>query len=136
MKPRYEPVAKEVKDIMTKAEILVKRLDTLEKAKMCACGSGKPQAQCCPDMKKGTVHLETTHSTQPMGQEFHIVSGESARNAFYTTNNALLDSDVVKNTGAISETFAMDGLSTQMNPHDLNIKLDDGGKAPAGSDLE
>ena len=32
MKPRYEPVAKEVKDMMTKAELLVKRLDVLEKA--------------------------------------------------------------------------------------------------------
>ena len=137
MKPRYEPVAKEVKDIMTKAELLVKRLDVLEKAKMCPCGSGKPQAQCCPDMKKGVVHLETSHSTQPMGQEFHIVSGESARNAFYGTNNALLDSEVVKNSGAINETPNLETLNKKLNPHDLNIKLDDmGGKSPTGSDLE
>ena len=141
MKPRYQPVAKEVKDMMTKAEILVKRLDSLEKAAMCPdCDMLKKDCGCgvkkYGDMKKGTVHLETSHSTQPMGHEFHIVSGESARNAFYGTNNALLDSEVVKNTGTISETFSMDGLSTQMNPHDLNIKLDDGGKTPAGSDLE
>jgi len=88
-------------------------------------------------MKKGVVHLETTHSTQPMGQEFHIVSGESARNAFYGTNNALLDSEVVKNSGAINETPNLETLNTKLNPHDLNIKLDDmGGKSPAGSDLE
>ena len=49
MRPRYESVAKEVKDMMTKAEFLVERLDTLEKAKMCPdynmlkkdCGCGR-----------------------------------------------------------------------------------------------
>jgi|TARA_R100001463_G_scaffold83249_1_gene137797 hypothetical protein len=146
MKPRYEPVAKEVKDMMTKAELLVKRLDVLEKAEKCpTCGMMK--ANCLQktgcgvkkygDMKKSTVHLETSHSTQPMGQEFHIVSGESARNAFYGTNNALLDSEVVKNSGAINETPNLETLNKKLNPHDLNIKLDDmGGKSPTGSDLE
>tara|TARA_R100000908_G_scaffold23966_1_gene10557 strand:- start:2904 stop:3347 length:444 start_codon:yes stop_codon:yes gene_type:complete len=147
MKPRYEPVAKEVKDMMTKAELLVKRLDVLEKAEECPmCGLKKAhcmvQKNDCGmkkygDMKKGVVHLETTHSTQPAGQEFHIVSGESARNAFYGTNNALLDSEVVKNSGAINETPNLETLNKKLNPHDLNIKLDDmGGKSPTGSDLE
>jgi len=142
MKPRYEPIAKEVKDIMTKAELLVKRLDVLEKTSSCPkCDELKKDCGCgmkkYGEMKKGVVHLETSHSTQPMGQEFHIVSGESARHAFYGTNNALLDSEVVKNSGAINETFNLETLNKKLNPHDLNIKLDDiGGKSPTGSDLE
>ena len=37
----------------------------VKKAKMCPCGSGKPQAKCCPDMKKAPI----PEATAPMGQK-------------------------------------------------------------------
>ena len=56
MKPRYETASPEVYEMLNKAIELEEKLETLEKAKMCSCGSGKPQAKCCPEMKKERTH--------------------------------------------------------------------------------
>ena len=116
MKPRYEEVSRDVEKILQKAEGLVKRADEIE---------------------KGTHHLATEFSTEPAGEEFHIVQGESARNAFYNTNNALLQSSDVSNKGAKSSSVNMDALSKKLNTHDTNVKEDNaGGKEHSGQSLE
>ena len=116
MKPRYETASPEVYDMLNKANALEEKLDSLEKAKMCSCGSGIPQAECCPDMKK--ANYQTTFSTEPGGVEFHSETGGQTRNAGYSTNQHLLDSTDVANKGATSESVSLDSLSPKMNTHD------------------
>ena len=109
----------------------------VEKAKMCSCGSGKPKASCCPDVKKGVHHNATIESTETGGAEFHIVQGESSRNMFYYTNNSLLESTDVANKGASSSSMDLDGLHKKLNPHDVNIKIDTaGGRDLSGQSRE
>jgi len=145
MKPRYERISKDVIKMLDKAEKLVERADAIEKAKMCPCGSGKPMASCCPDMKKygssnmkkATHHNSTIESTESGGAEFHIVQGESSRNMFYYTNNSLLESTDVANKGASSSSMDLDGLHKKLNPHDVNIKIDTaGGRDSSGQSRE
>ena len=45
-KPRFTEVSEEVADMFLKANAIADRIDYLEKAKMCPCGSGKPKATC------------------------------------------------------------------------------------------
>ncbi len=116
MKPRFEDASPEVYEMLNKAIELEEKLETLEKAKMCSCGSGKPQAVCCPDMKK--ANYVTTFSTEPGGVEFHSETGGQTRNAHYTTNQHLLDSTDVTNKGATNESVSLDSLSPKMNTHD------------------
>tara|TARA_R110002167_G_scaffold182779_2_gene383230 strand:+ start:6732 stop:7112 length:381 start_codon:yes stop_codon:yes gene_type:complete len=116
MKPRFEDASPEVYEMLNKAIELEEKLETLEKAKMCSCGSGKPQAVCCPDMKK--ANYATTFSTEPGGVEFHSETGGQTRNAHYTTNQHLLDSTDVTNKGATNESVSLDSLSPKMNTHD------------------
>tara|TARA_R110000751_G_scaffold104207_1_gene199665 strand:+ start:907 stop:1284 length:378 start_codon:yes stop_codon:yes gene_type:complete len=124
VRPRYEEASTEAYDMLTKAHSLADRLDTLEKAKMCPCGSGKPQAKCCPDMKKGDHHYTTTFSTEPAGVEFHAESGGQTRNAFYTTNQSLLDVADIANKGATSESVNLETLP--VNTHDVVNRLIEG----------
>ena len=158
MKPRYERVSKDVMKMLDRAEKLVERADAIEKAKMCSCGSGKPKseccgkvekakmcscgsgkpkASCCPDVKKATHHNATIESTENGGAEFHIVQGETSRNMFYYTNNSLLDSTDVANKGASSSSMDLEGLHKKLNPHDVNIKIDNaGGRDLSGQSRE
>ena len=151
MKPRYEPVAKEVKEMITKAELLVKRIDVLEKAKKCPhcdgdaarskciCGKVKKEDKCpscgmkkmdcmmktgCGSMKKGTHHKETSFGTQPEGVQFNIETGGQTYNAFYHTNQSLLDSEDIANKGASSESVNLDTL--KVNTHDTVDRLVEG----------
>ena len=92
---------------------------------MCACGSGKPQASCCPDMKKGEHHMGQSYGTTPENAQFMIETGGQTYNAFYNTNQALLDSEDVTNKGASSESVNLD--STPMkNTHDTMNRLVEG----------
>ena len=121
MKPRYEETSSDVEEMLRKAQQLEKKIDTLEKAKMCPCGSGKPMASCCPDMdmkkygsvnmKKGEHHKEQAFSTEPENAQFMIETGGQTYNAFYTTNQSLLDSTDVANKGASSSSLNLDALS-------------------------
>jgi uncharacterized protein YchJ len=153
MKPRYEETSSDVEEMLRKAQQLEKKIDTLEKAKTCPCGSGKPMASCCPDMdmkkakmcpcgsgkpmasccpdmdmkkygsvnmKKGEHHKEQAFSTEPENAQFMIETGGQTYNAFYTTNQSLLDSTDVANKGASSSSLNLDALSRRMNTHDAN----------------
>ena len=130
MKPRYEETSSDVEEMLRKAQQLEKKIDTLEKAKMCPCGSGKPMASCCPDMdmkkcgavnmKKAEHHKEQSFSTEPENAQFMIETGGQTYNAFYTTNQSLLDSTDVANKGASSSSLNLDALSRRMNTHDAN----------------
>ena len=121
MKPRYEETSSDVEEMLRKAQQLEKKIDTLEKAKMCPCGSGKSMASCCPDMdmkkygsvnmKKGEHHKEQAFSTEPENAQFMIETGGQTYNAFYTTNQSLLDSTDVANKGASSSSLNLDALS-------------------------
>lgn len=116
MKPRYQETSSEVKKMLQKAEILAKRADEIE---------------------KGMHHLATSFSTEPSGEEFHIVQGETSRNMFYTSNQSLLDSTDVANKGAKNSSVNMDALSKKLNTHDTNVKEDSaGGKEHSGQSLE
>ena len=127
VKPRYEETSSEVQDLLRKALLLEKKIEEAEikKAKMCACGSGKPQASCCPDMKKAEHHMQQSFGTTPEDARFHIETGGQTYNAFYNTNQALLDSEDVTNKGASSESVNLD--STPMkNTHDTINRLVEG----------
>jgi len=120
MKPRYEAASAEAYELLRKAHDVEQRLDALEKAKMCACGSGKPQASCCPDMKKGEHHKAQSFGTAPDDARFHIETGGQTYNAFYNTNQSLLDSEDVANKGAKSEGVNLDSLPMK-NTHDDTV---------------
>ena len=130
MKPRYEAASAEAYELLRKAHDVEQRLDALEKAKMCPCGSGKPMASCCPDMdmkkygtgemKKGEHHRAQTFGTTPDDSRFHIETGGQTYNAFYNTNQSLLDSEDVANKGAKSEGVNLDSLPMK-NTHDDTV---------------
>ena len=125
MKPRYTPASNEAYEMLVKAHDVEQRLDVLEKAKMCPCGSGKPQMSCCPDMKKGEHHKTQTFGTTPDTSQFMIETGGQTYNAFYNTNQSLLDSEDVANKGAKSEGVNLDSLPMK-NTHDDTNRLVEG----------
>ena len=80
---------------------------------------------------------QSIESTENGGAEFHIVQGETSRNMFYYTNNSLLDSTDVANKGASSSSMDLEGLHKKLNPHDVNIKIDNaGGRDLSGQSRE
>lgn len=130
VKPRYEETSTNVVDMLKKAIALEEKIDVLVKARMCPCGSGKPMASCCPDMdmkKYGTVpmkkaehHKLTTFSTEPASSQFMIETGGQTYNAFYNTNQSLLDAQDVANKGAKSESVNLDSVPMK-NTHDDTV---------------
>ncbi len=129
VRPRYEEASTEAYEMLKKAHSLADRLETLEKdsAKpMCSCGSGRAQniCPCGGNVAKGDHHYETTFSTEPAGVEFHAESGGQTRNAFYNTNQNLLDSTDVANKGATSESVNLDTLP--LNTQDTVNRLVEG----------
>jgi len=114
MKPRYDEMSKEAQLMMKKANDIIEQIDTLEKAKMCPCGSGKPMASCCPNMKK------SSYSMEPQNIAFDIETGGQTRNMFYTTNQSHLESTDVANKGATKTSADMDALGRAMNTQDVN----------------
>tara|TARA_R100000152_G_C6780755_1_gene213955 strand:+ start:1039 stop:1563 length:525 start_codon:yes stop_codon:yes gene_type:complete len=59
-----------------------------------------------------------TFSTEPQNIMFAAESGGQTRNAYYSTNQHLLDSDNVTNKGATSEAFNLESLGGKLNPHE------------------
>ncbi len=116
VKPRYEETSAEVVEMLKKAHEVEKRIDAIKKAKLCPCGSGKPQASCCPDMKKGEHHKSISFSTEPSSSQFMIETGGQTYNAFYDTNQSLLDAQDVANKGATKTSVTLDGA--RVNPQD------------------
>lgn len=99
MRPRKEEASKEAYELLRKAKSISERIDTLEKAS--------------PDFK-------TTFSTEPHNVSFESESGGRTRNAYYTTNNHLLDAKDVKNAGASKSSVDLDSMGKKLNTHDLN----------------
>lgn len=70
------------------------------------------------EMKKANPNFITTFSTEPQDVTFVAESGGQTRNAYYTSNQHLLDSEDVANKGATSYAYNLDTLSPTVNTHD------------------
>lgn len=96
--------------------VLTDGLSEEEVANMdCAGGSMK--------MKKGLDSgaqpgFSTSFDSKPAGVMFMAESGGQTRNAYYTTNQYPYNGEDVANKGSTSESFNMESISGQMNPHD------------------
>jgi hypothetical protein len=106
VKPRYEETSSEVQELLMKAIALEKRIDEAE-------------------IQKSSHHPETTFDTRPGGVQFMAESGGQTYNAFYNTNQSLLDSDDVANKGASSESINLDNTPMK-NTHDTVNRLVEG----------
>ena len=104
MKPRYEETSSEVEEMLRKAQQLEKKIDTIEKAKI----------------EKGEHHKTQSFGTDAESVNFMIETGGQTYNAFYDTNQSLLESTDVANKGAVSSSLNLDALSRRMNTHDAN----------------
>mgnify|MGYP003115813279 CR=1 FL=1 len=99
--PRFEQASSEVQEMLKKALALEKRIDELE-------------------IKKGEHHNVQSFGTTPENAQFHIETGGKTYNAFYNTNQSLLDSEDVANKGAKSEGVNLDTLPMK-NTHDAVV---------------
>ena len=136
MRPIESPMSKEALDLLQKAQKLLDRVEKAEykaAGKVCPCGSGKPQAECCPDFKKAQPEYETTFNTEPHGNMFVSETAGQTRNAYYNTNQHLLDSKDVPNKGTTSQSFSLESLSGKLNPHAGSgvERLTSGGNGPS-----
>lgn len=73
--------------------------------------------------------FNTTFSTAPQDIAFVSESGGQTRNAGYSTNQHLLDSEDVANKGATSVSVSLEKLASMLNPHEGGgaSRLDDDG---------
>ena len=99
--PRFENASFEVQDMLRKALQIEKRIDALE-------------------VKKAEHHKAQTFGTEPENAQFMIETGGQTYNAFYNTNQNLLDSTDVANKGAKSEGVNLDTLPMK-NTHDAVV---------------
>lgn len=99
MRPRKEEASKEAYNLLRKAKQISERIDTLEKA---------------------SPNYSTTFSTTPQDVSFESESGGRTRNAYYNTNNHLLDAKDVKNAGASKSSIDLDSMGKKLNTHDKN----------------
>jgi hypothetical protein len=97
VKPRYEETSAEVVEMLKKAIALEERIEKAEIA-------------------KAEHHNTTSFSTEPSSSQFMIETGGQTYNAFYDTNQSLLDVQDVANKGATKTNVELD--SGRMNPHD------------------
>jgi hypothetical protein len=113
----------------------MKKAEMAEKDKYCMKHFGKKHSECSDKQKaqcdkahgkvaKGTHHKETSFGTQPEGVQFNIETGGQTYNAFYHTNQSLLDSEDIANKGASSESVNLDTL--KVNTHDTVDRLVEG----------
>jgi hypothetical protein len=104
MKPRYEAASAEAYELLRKAHDVEKRLSALEEAKI----------------EKGEHHKAQSFGTTADDSTFHIETGGQTYNAFYNTNQSLLDSEDVANKGAKSENVNLDSIPMK-NTHDDTV---------------
>lgn len=73
--------------------------------------------------------FNTSFSTIPQDIAFVSESGGQTRNAGYSTNQHLLDSETVTNKGATSVSVSLEKLASMLNPHEGggSSRLDDNG---------
>lgn len=98
VRPRYSEVDNDAIDLLNKAQKLLERTESI--------------------VKKGSPNFITTFSTEPQDVTFVAESGGQTRNAYYTSNQHLLDSEDVANKGATSYAYNLDTLSPTVNTHD------------------
>lgn len=70
------------------------------------------------DMKKGDHHKAQSFDFNPGHVQFMSETGGQTFNAYYTTNQSLLDSEDVANKGATSQSVNLEPLNARQNPHD------------------
>ena len=95
------------------------------------CGAAIEKGHCiktgCTGMmkygnvQKGPHHKEQSFDTKPGGVQFMAESGGQTYNAYYTTNQSLLESDDVANKGARSENYSLEALGPITNTHDRAV---------------
>ena len=143
VRPRYSEVDNDTIDLLNKAQKLLERTESIVKEDKCpscgmkksAClnkmGCMKKAAKCphcdgdaarskciCGKVEKANPNFITTFSTEPQDVTFVAESGGQTRNAYYTSNQHLLDSEDVANKGATSYAYNLDTLSPTVNTHD------------------
>ena len=79
------------------------------------CGGGKMQKSFEEGAQPG---FATSFDSKPAGVMFLAESGGQTRNAYYTTNQYPYNAEDVTNKGSSSESFNLESISAQMNPHD------------------
>ena len=73
------------------------------------------------NVQKGPHHKEQSFDTKPGGVQFMAESGGQTYNAYYTTNQSLLESDDVANKGARRENYSLEALGPITNTHDRAV---------------
>lgn len=161
--PRFSPASNEAIELLEKANSLIQRAEQLEKGEKCPkCGGAIEKGQCmktgctgmmkygtvekaeeckecgkvgdkCTCVKKGPHHKAQSFDTKPGNVQFMAESGGQTYNAYYTTNQSLLDSEDVANKGATSESYNLDALAPKTNTHDRAVEtheITSGGETP------
>ena len=135
MRPIPSPASHEAFQLLKKANALLERADALEKGDKCPeCGGKISKTGCmmkdgtmktgCAGMKKyGSVQKGEHHKAQsfdfnPGHVQFMSETGGQTFNAYYTTNQSLLDSEDVANKGASQSSVNVEALNRNQNPHD------------------
>lgn len=142
--PRFSPASNEAIELLEKANSLVQRAEQLEKAEKCPkCGGKMEKGDCMKagcdgvakygNVQKGPHHKAQSFDTKPGNVQFMAESGGQTYNAYYTTNQSLLDSEDVANKGATSESYNLDALAPKTNTHDRAVEtheITSGGETP------
>jgi hypothetical protein len=135
MRPRESPASPEAFELLKRAQSLLEKTEELEKGMkgmgLCPeCGEKKMdmekgmcmKAGCMGkasvDMKKGDHHKAQSFDFNPGHVQFMSETGGQTFNAYYTTNQSLLDSEDVANKGATSQSVNLEPLNARQNPHD------------------
>ena len=131
VRPRYSEVDNDAIDLLNKAQKLLERTESIVKEDKCP-SCGMKQSECLNnmgcgmkkygEMKKANPNFITTFSTEPQDVTFVAESGGQTRNAYYTSNQHLLDSEDVANKGATSYAYNLDTLSPTVNTHDRPLE--------------
>lgn len=124
VRPMRSEASNEVLDLLKKAKALE---DKMVKAATCVdCDKLKKDCGCgvkkYGSMKKGSPDFITSFSTEPQDVTFVSESGGQTRNAYYTTNQHLLDSTDVANKGASKSSVDMAALSDSLNTQGHPVK--------------
>ena len=122
-------------DCMMKGSCNMAKYGTMEKASMaekdkyCMKNFGKKYSECSEKQKaqcdkvhgkveKGEHHKAQSFDFNPGHVQFMAESGGQTFNAYYTTNQSLLDSEDVANKGATKSSVNIEVLNANQNPHD------------------
>ncbi len=109
---------------MAKAKCDCKKGESCRDCEKCPeCGAKMVKGACMKmncgaKMQKAQPGFSTTFGFEPQNIMFASESGGQTRNAYYSTNQYVINSQDVTNKGGQSSSINFDGLSAQLNPHD------------------